>query len=134
MRLEKDGGGVTVVFSERSRGAHIPKDKGPRFQWCDKKKMHISIETAAAVKTNARQEQQRDFAVEVFCDCPEAVGLTWAQVHERIKEMEGIGQSGGAEAFREDARRQSHPKKRREIPSGMMRFAPTPLLALFTPL
>jgi replicative DNA helicase len=40
LRLEKDTDGVTVVFAERARHAHIAKEKGPRFAWNDEAQMH----------------------------------------------------------------------------------------------
>ncbi len=42
LTLEKDGNEVTVVFSTKNRGAPILKKDGPRFQWCNEAKMHIS--------------------------------------------------------------------------------------------
>ena len=99
LRLQKDAAGVTTVFSERSRGAHIPKNRGPRFQWSDEKKMHVSVETVAAAKGSAIQDRQRDYAAEVFRDCPEGVGLTWAQVHERIEKTDDIKRSGARKRF-----------------------------------
>lgn len=44
LRLEKDGEGVTVMFTERARHTHIAKDKGARFEWSDEAKMHVSTE------------------------------------------------------------------------------------------
>ncbi len=44
LRLEKDAEGITVVFCERARHTHIPKDKGMRFQWSDEAKMHVTTD------------------------------------------------------------------------------------------
>jgi hypothetical protein len=99
LRLQKDREGITVVFTERSRGAHIPKAKGPRFQWNDEAKMHISCGTAAEAKASARDQQQREFAIEVFRDCPASVGLSWEEVHGRIESLEGIKRSGARKRF-----------------------------------
>lgn len=46
LRLEKDGDGVTVMFSERARSAFISKEKGPRFAWNDEEKMHTLTDAA----------------------------------------------------------------------------------------
>ncbi|MGB8167554.1 MAG: DnaB-like helicase N-terminal domain-containing protein [Chthoniobacteraceae bacterium] len=42
LRLEKDSQGVTVIFAERARSAHIPKDQGSKFQWDTEQAMHVS--------------------------------------------------------------------------------------------
>jgi hypothetical protein len=56
LRLEKDSNGVTVVFADRARHAHIPKDKGVCFAWSDEKQMHAS--TDAEFKAPARAGQR----------------------------------------------------------------------------
>lgn len=95
LRLEKDGEGVTVVFSDKSRGAHIPKERGPRFEWSDEAKMHVSCSTGSSL--SAAQIEARDFAAEVFKDCPSSIGLTWMQIADRIIELRGLTK-GGAQA------------------------------------
>ncbi len=99
LRLAKDPKGVTVVFAERARHAHIPRDRGQRFKWCDDAKMHVATITTAETKDSAKRERLRELAVELFRDTPEAVGLTWAQLHERIEEKEGVGRSGARKKF-----------------------------------
>jgi hypothetical protein len=44
---------VTVIYREKSRGAHIPKDKGPRFHWSDK------IRNACFVRDQPRGQDER---------------------------------------------------------------------------
>ena len=44
LRLSKDGDGVTTVFAEKARHAHIPKERGTRFVWSDEEKMHVTTE------------------------------------------------------------------------------------------
>jgi hypothetical protein len=43
LRLEKDAEGVTVMFADRARACHIPKEKGFRFAWDDEAKMHVKM-------------------------------------------------------------------------------------------
>ncbi len=87
LRLEKDGDGVTVVYSERSRGAHIPKEKGSRFQWCDEAKMHVSCDTPRQQKETARSIEFRMLADEIFANVPVKNGLNWKDVVEGIKDV-----------------------------------------------
>ena len=43
LRLSKDkDDGVTTIFSEKSRHAHIPKALGPRFVWSEDEQMHVT--------------------------------------------------------------------------------------------
>ena len=44
LRLEKDADGVTVIYTERSRACHIPKDKGVRFEWDEEARMHLTTD------------------------------------------------------------------------------------------
>lgn len=41
LRLTKTGD-VTVAYSEKMRRAPIFKEDGPRFRWCDERRMHVS--------------------------------------------------------------------------------------------
>jgi hypothetical protein len=47
LRLEKDGD-TTIIYGERCRSAHFPKDGAPAFQWSDLAEMHVSIDPEAA--------------------------------------------------------------------------------------
>ncbi|HEY3899691.1 MAG TPA: DnaB-like helicase N-terminal domain-containing protein [Chthoniobacter sp.] len=95
LRLEKDAEGVTVIYSERSRTAHIPKDKGPRFAWSDEAKMHVTVESTAVSKTSAKVEELRLIAEEVFKDTPANVGLGWLEVVDGISRVTGVKPNGG---------------------------------------
>lgn len=53
LRLWNDGDGVTTVFAERARHAHIPKEHGSRFVWSDEEKMHISTDAKAKGRPKA---------------------------------------------------------------------------------
>ena len=90
LRLSKDGEAITTAFTERARHAHVPKDHGPRFAWNDEAAMHVSVQTTAATKTDAKRERLEELARQIFASVPDAVGLTWTQVHEQIEQLEGI--------------------------------------------
>ena len=96
LRLAKDGEGITVVFAERARHAHIPREQGQRFKWCDDAKMHVATASAAETKGSVKRELLHALAVEVFRDVPAGVGLTWKETHERIKKIEGLKSQSGA--------------------------------------
>jgi len=95
LRLVKDGEGVTVVFTERSRQAHIPREKGPRFMWSEEAKRHVSCETKAKRKETARALDLGMFVDQVFTDVPEGWGLGWQEILERIKKIDEL-KPGGA--------------------------------------
>ena len=43
LRLQKDkDDGVTTIFAEKARHAHIPKALGPRFVWSEDEHMHVT--------------------------------------------------------------------------------------------
>jgi hypothetical protein len=99
LRLEKDAEGVTVMYSERARSAHITKDQGPRFAWSGEQGMHVSVEKTAATKTSAKQDRLHALAEKIFENVPDAVGLTWEQLHRRIEEIDGVGRSGARKKY-----------------------------------
>jgi hypothetical protein len=94
LRLVKDADGVTTVFTDRSRQAHIPQAMGPRFSFCPEKMMHISCETKAATKESAKAVELRMFATEVFADTPPNTGLAWGEIIERIRDIDGLQVTG----------------------------------------
>jgi hypothetical protein len=65
LTIEK-GGKVSVIFSEKQRGAPILKDQAPRFQWDDSSGMHISCESAGDIDRERKIEQWRNKAEDVF--------------------------------------------------------------------
>jgi hypothetical protein len=99
LRLAKDGDGITVIFAERARHAHIPKEQGPRFKWCDEAGMHVSCASHSASKGSAKRERLAELASEIFQGTPDAVGMTWEQLHQRIEEIEGVGRSGARKKY-----------------------------------
>jgi hypothetical protein len=96
LRLAKDGEGITVVFAERARHAHIPRDRGHRFKWCDDAKMHVATASAVETRGDEKRERLRTLATELFRDVPDPAELTWKQMHERIQELEGLKSQSGA--------------------------------------
>ena len=90
LRMTKDADGITTVFTANSRHASISKEQGPRFAWSDEAAMHVSVQTTAATKTDAKRERLEELARQIFASVPDAVGLTWTQVHEQIEQLEGI--------------------------------------------
>jgi hypothetical protein len=94
LRLVKDGEGVTVVFTERSRQAHIPKENGPRFMWSEEAKRHVSCETKAKRKETARALDLRLFVDQVFTDVPDGWGLGHQDIMERIQRIDELKPSG----------------------------------------
>jgi hypothetical protein len=95
--LEKDGE-ITVVWSEKQRGAPITKDEGPRFRWDDSAGMHVSCDTAEATKDAAKRERLRDQAESAFSTASQP-RLNWGQLVEAIAKSEGIGKSGATKRF-----------------------------------
>lgn len=67
LRLDKESGsGVTTIWSERQRGAPIPKGTGPCFQWSDEAGMHVSVESPGAAAANEERETLGVLADEMF--------------------------------------------------------------------
>lgn len=60
IRLSKDTEGVTVVFTERSRHAHIPKEYGPCFHYDETQRMHVSCGHATKAKKGAQTKTKED--------------------------------------------------------------------------
>ena len=100
LRLEKDKDEVTTVWSERSRHASIPKGKGITFKWSDEHGMHRSCAPSSTVKENAKLEEMRDLAAEIF-DCEEAVGgLSHTATLKRIELLLELKREGARTRFR----------------------------------
>ena len=99
LRMTKDADGITAVFTANSRHASISKEQGPRFAWNDEEAMHVSVQTTAATKTDAKRERLEELARQIFASVPDAVGLTWTQVHEQIEQLEGIVRATARKRF-----------------------------------
>jgi AAA domain len=77
LRLAKDGDGITVVFADKARHAHIPKDRGQRFKWCDEARMHVVTESKSNARTTAKRAKAEEMARIAFDGTPAAVGMSW---------------------------------------------------------
>lgn len=98
IRLLKDGDGVTVIYTEKSRHANIPQSAGHRFRWCDEAAMHTTFEAGGNCKPDAHLGEKH-FAAEIF-NCAAAVGgLSWSQLHARICELAGLKEGGARRRF-----------------------------------
>ena len=98
IRLAKDGEGVTVVYTEKARHAHIPKDKGPRFQWSDIAHMHVSTEARCKERHAKKQDTLRNEAFAVFEGAPSS-GLSWSDLHRQIAKILCLSHSGARRPF-----------------------------------
>jgi hypothetical protein len=65
LRLQKTHE-VTVLFSEKQRGAPILEKDGPRFAWSNEAGMHVTVEAAGAVRDAAKRDRLSDIAEAVF--------------------------------------------------------------------
>lgn len=80
LRLERDGDSI-VVWADKNRRAPISKAQGPRFQWSDELKMHVSIESAGDAKAQAKRQEQQEHAEDVF-DAAKQSSLSWSALVE----------------------------------------------------
>ena len=66
LRLAKDSNGITTIFAERARHAHIPRDAGSCFEWSHAAGMHVSCGDAGEIKRTAKREKMEAEAAKVF--------------------------------------------------------------------
>jgi AAA domain len=98
IRLVKDSDGITVIYTEKSRHANIPRSAGHRFKWSDEDAMHTTFEAEQNSRPDAHMAEKH-FAQELF-NCPQATGgLSWAQIHARISELADLKQPGARRRF-----------------------------------
>ena len=89
LRIQKDSADVSVIYSEKSRSANIPKDKGPRFRWCDEAGMHMTyVGTEADERRTRRSGEQSIDVEEVFAGV--TGWLTHTQLKQRVAECLGL--------------------------------------------
>lgn len=81
--IEKDAKGISSIYSERCRRAAIPKATGPRFAWCAKAAMHVSVaDDGTAEKAKKKREEQQPAVDAVFDGI---VGnLSWSDLKQRV--------------------------------------------------
>jgi hypothetical protein len=56
LRLEKDAGGVTVMFADSARSMHVAKDSGYRFAWDEDLQCHVSTDSPPTKAEKAYSE------------------------------------------------------------------------------
>ena len=89
LRLSKDSSGVTTGYSEKSRGAHIPKDSGIRFAFDEKLAMHVTIAAAAPPVGAISPSIDYDEVLAILAKEP----LTFSEWAAQAKEHAGVGQT-----------------------------------------
>ena len=80
---------ITVVFSDKMRGAPIAERDGPRFRWSDDDLMHVSCETAAKTKDDAKREQLRNMLESVYSEAGKPA-LSWGELCAGIAAAKNI--------------------------------------------
>lgn len=88
LRLEKTDE-ITVAWSDKNRGAPIPKAFGPCFCWSDADRMHVSTESKAVAKEDKRRADLRVLAEEVFTEA-KAPCLSWKEFCEGVVSITGM--------------------------------------------
>jgi hypothetical protein len=102
LRIEKKDG-VSIIYSDRNRGADIPKDTAPRFVWSVEHQMHVSADTIGNIKASAKLEELRE-------QCREAFGLagksalSWSDLVKSIRKVPGVKSDRTAERIHKDAK------------------------------
>ncbi len=84
LRLKKSDG-VTVLFSERQRQAPILEKDGPRFQWSDAERMHVSTSTKSA----SQDDEKRAEFIEILEDAFEGERLSYTDARMRVEKVRG---------------------------------------------
>lgn len=83
LRLAKDSNGITTIFAERARHAHIPRDAGSCFEWSNAAGMHVSCGTAKEIKATAKATKSRQEAAAVFLA---GESFTFSELRDEIME------------------------------------------------
>ena len=102
LRIEKKDG-VSIVYSDRNRGADIPKDTAPRFLWSDEHKMHVSAETSGNIKRAANLEELREQCREAFSNAAKTA-LSWTDLVAALLRVPGVKSQRTAERIHKDAK------------------------------
>lgn len=99
LRLKK-ADGVTVIFSEKQRGAPIMESEGPRFAWSNELSMHVSVDGDPVQKKKDADKRERymELAKEVFINAP-IDGLSYSQIITRIQSIRKITASSAEDRF-----------------------------------
>jgi hypothetical protein len=98
IRLVKDSDGVSIIYTEKSRHANIPRSAGHRFKWSDEAAMHTSESAGHNPRPDANLSEKH-FAQELF-NCAQAIGgLSWKELHARICEVGNLKEGGARRRF-----------------------------------
>ena len=95
LRIEKKDG-VSIVYSDRNRGADIPKDTAPRFIWSAEHQMHISADNIGSVKLAASLEMLREQRDEAF-RISEKSALFWKELRDALQKVPGVKSESAAD-------------------------------------
>jgi hypothetical protein len=98
LRMAKDDEGITVVYTERSREAHIPKSKGVCFGWSDDAGMHVTSAGQNEEKQGLKREKLAVLADELFSDSA-GLGMAWEPLHQAIETKEGCSRATARRRF-----------------------------------
>ena len=94
LRLKKEDG-VTVVFSDKQRGAPILEKDGPRFAWSDEAGMHISVASQSTLREDEKLADLRELAEEVFS----GTTLRYAEACHKIEGARRVGSKAAEKWF-----------------------------------
>jgi len=89
LRLERDGESI-VCWSEKNRRAPISKANGPRFEWSDAAGMHVSAETVAEAKGDAKRAELELLADVIFGERP---SMKFADIVAKLTAKNGLAVS-----------------------------------------
>ena len=67
LRIKKEDE-ISVIFSDRQRGAPILEKDGPRFAYSVEAGMHVSVVSKRSQQDDAKEEEARDIADDVFAE------------------------------------------------------------------
>lgn len=95
LRIEKKNG-VSIVISDRNRGADIPRDSAPRFAWSPEHQMHVSAESIGKIKLAANLEQLREQRDEAFRITGKDA-LFWTEIRDALQKVPGIKSASKAD-------------------------------------
>lgn len=100
IRIAKEANGSCVIYTEKSRHANIPKDKGARFAWNEASQTHTTV----AEGDEPPGEDDVEVVAELF-NCPQAVGgFTYTQGVARLMEIEKLSRVGAKKRFKKYVR------------------------------
>jgi hypothetical protein len=105
LRIEKKDG-VSIVYSDRNRGADIPKDIAPRFVWSAEHQMHVSADSIGNLKKAAALDELREQCREAFSLAGKNA-LTWTDFVASAKRVPGVKSQRTAERIHTDAKREN---------------------------